>query len=41
MSDKMRLEFDSKSSNESFARVTVASFVVRLDPTLEIGRAHV
>lgn len=35
MSDKMRLEFDSKSSNESFARVTVASFVVRLDPTLE------
>ncbi|MCM1468265.1 MAG: anti-sigma F factor [Alistipes sp.] len=35
MSDKMRLEFDSKSSNESFARVTVASFAVRLDPTLE------
>ena len=35
MSDKMRLEFESKSSNESFARVTLASFVVRLDPTLE------
>lgn len=35
MKDRMKLEFDSKSSNESFARVTVASFVVRLDPTLE------
>lgn len=35
MKDRMRLEFDSKSSNESFARVTIASFVLRLDPTLE------
>lgn len=35
MRDRMKLEFDSRSSNESFARVTVASFVVRLDPTLE------
>lgn len=35
MRDRMRLEFDSNSSNESFARVTVASFVVRLDPTME------
>lgn len=35
MKDRMKIEFDSKSSNESFARVTVASFAVRLDPTLE------
>lgn len=35
MRDRMKLEFDSRSSNESFARVTVASFAVRLDPTLE------
>lgn len=35
MKDRMKLEFDSRSSNESFARVTVASFVMRLDPTLE------
>lgn len=31
----MKLEFDSNSSNESFARITVASFLLRLDPTLE------
>lgn len=31
----MRLEFLSKSSNESFARVVVASFAAQLDPTLE------
>lgn len=35
MRDRMKLEFDSNSSNESFARVTVASFALRLDPTLE------
>lgn len=35
MREKMKLEFDSISSNESFARVTVASFLVRLDPTVE------
>ena len=33
--NRMRLEFDSKSENESFARVTVASFCVRLDMTVE------
>lgn len=33
--NKMHLEFDSKSTNESFARVTVAAFVAQLDPTLE------
>lgn len=32
---KMHLEFDALSINESFARVTVASFATRLDPTLE------
>ncbi|WP_026477990.1 anti-sigma F factor [Alkaliphilus transvaalensis] len=31
----MKLEFDSKSQNESFARVVVASFAAQLDPTLE------
>lgn len=31
----MKVEFLSKSSNESFARVVVASFVASLDPTLE------
>lgn len=31
----MKLEFLSKSKNESFARVTAASFASQLDPTLE------
>ena len=31
----MKLEFASKSQNESFARVVVASFAAQLDPTLE------
>ena len=31
----MRLEFLSKSQNESFARVVVASFAAQLDPTIE------
>jgi stage II sporulation protein AB (anti-sigma F factor) len=35
MKNAMRLEFQSKSSNESFARATVAAFVSQLDPTLE------
>ena len=29
------LEFPSRSSNESFARVTAAGFAMQLDPTLE------
>lgn len=33
--NEMRLEFPSKSQNESFARVTVAAFAAQLDPTLE------
>ena len=31
----IRLEFPSKSSNESFARVAAAAFAAQLDPTLE------
>lgn len=30
----MKLQFASRSENESFARVTVAAFVSQLDPTL-------
>lgn len=35
MDNYMKLEFLSKSSNESFARVVVAAFASQLDPTLE------
>ena len=31
----MKIEFLSKSTNEGFARVAVASFVAQLDPTIE------
>ncbi|MDO4744651.1 MAG: anti-sigma F factor, partial [Clostridia bacterium] len=33
--NEMKLEFLSKSSNEAFARITVASFAAQLDPTIE------
>lgn len=33
--NEMRLEFDSRSCNEAFARVTVAAFMTQLNPTLE------
>jgi len=33
--NEMKLEFISKSSNEVFARVTVAAFASQLDPTIE------
>ena len=33
--NRMYVEFDSKSENESFARVVVAAFITRLDPTIE------
>ena len=33
--NEMKLEFTSKSSNEAFARITVASFAAQLDPTVE------
>ncbi|CAM3567355.1 anti-sigma F factor [Marinicrinis lubricantis] len=31
----MKLQFSSRSENESFARVAVASFVSQLDPTID------
>ena len=33
--NEMRLVFDSCSENESFARMVIAAFITRLDPTLE------
>ena len=33
--NEMKLEFDSRSCNEGFARVAVASFMTQLNPTLE------
>lgn len=33
--NEMELIFDSRSSNEGFARVTVAAFMTQLNPTLE------
>ena len=35
MENNMKLEFQSKSQNEGFARAAVAAFVSQLDPTLE------
>ena len=35
MAETMRLEIESHSRNEEFARVVVAVFASRLDPTLE------
>lgn len=35
VANEMKLIFDSRSSNEAFARVTVASFMTQLNPTLE------
>ena len=32
--NEMKLAFDSKSSNEAFARSAVASFVIQLEPTI-------
>ncbi len=33
--NEMKLEFISKSANESFARIAVAAFASQLDPTIE------
>lgn len=33
--NEMRLSLQSRSANESFARVAVAAFVAQLDPTIE------
>ena len=35
MKNHMRVEFDSISENEAFARVTVAAFLTRLNPSVE------
>ena len=32
--NEMKMEFASRSSNESFARATVAAFISQLDPTI-------
>lgn len=33
--NKMKIIFESRSENESFARVVAAAFILNLDPTLE------
>jgi len=33
--NQMKLEFSSRSENEAFARVAVASFISQLDPTMD------
>ena len=33
--NEMKLEFSSKSKNESFARIAVAAFATQLDPSIE------
>ena len=39
--NEMQLIFDSRSSNESFARVTVAAFMTSLNPTVEeVSEVH-
>lgn len=35
MRNEMNLEFESKSQNESFARIVAAAFVTQTNPTLE------
>lgn len=35
MKNEMQVEFDAKSVNEGFARVTVAAFLTQLDPTVD------
>ncbi|WP_071395649.1 anti-sigma F factor [Bacillus tuaregi] len=35
MKNRMQLQFSALSQNESFARVTVASFIAQLDPTID------
>ena len=34
LKNEMKIEFISKSANESFARATVAAFIAQLDPTI-------
>lgn len=35
MKNKMKLEFESLSANEAFARVTVAAFMAQMNPSME------
>ncbi|SET88619.1 stage II sporulation protein AB (anti-sigma F factor) [Salinibacillus kushneri] len=35
MKNEMHLEFSALSENESFARVTIASFITQVDPTMD------
>lgn len=35
LDNRMKIEFLSKSQNESFARVAVSAFISQLDPTME------
>ena len=35
MTNRMKVEFDSISANEAFARVTVAAFLAQLNPSVE------
>ncbi len=35
MKNEMNIQFSALSQNESFARVTVASFIAQLDPTMD------
>ena len=35
MKNRMRVEFDSISANEAFARVVVAAFMAQLNPSME------
>lgn len=35
MRNEMKVQFSSISANESFARVTAASFIAQLDPTMD------
>ena len=34
--NEMSIEFDSRSCNEGFARVSVAAFCTQLSPTLKV-----
>lgn len=36
MNNEMKLIFDANTENESFARVVVASFISRLNPTIDV-----
>lgn len=38
--NEMKLEFISKSTNEAFARITVAAFASQLEPTIEEISRH-